>query len=192
MPQVVVAQVNGPAAGGGLALVCAADVRIAAEGAVLASSFIRTGVTGCDVGGSWLLPRLVGAGRAHELMRTARRFDATPDPVTAHFVRTRGGAALALHRLSTRLPDRLEARLHGACTGPGVELPAFAGRVVADPGTTFQLPEVGMGLIPGAGGTVGIPRRIGRWRTLHLALSGQVLDASTAWAWGLVDEIAPV
>jgi enoyl-CoA hydratase/carnithine racemase len=76
MPQVVVAQVNGPAAGGGLALVCAADVRIAAEGAVFASSFIRIGVTGCDIGVSWLLPRLVGAGRAHELMLTARRFDA--------------------------------------------------------------------------------------------------------------------
>jgi enoyl-CoA hydratase/carnithine racemase len=76
MPQVVIAQVNGPAAGGGLALVCAADVRIAAEEAIFASSFIKIGVTGCDIGVSWMLPRLVGAGRAHELMLTARRFDA--------------------------------------------------------------------------------------------------------------------
>ena len=76
MPQVVVAQVNGPAAGGGLALLCAADVRIAAVEAIFASSFIRIGVTGCDIGVSWMLPRLVGAGRAHELMLTARRFDA--------------------------------------------------------------------------------------------------------------------
>ncbi|WP_214407743.1 enoyl-CoA hydratase/isomerase family protein [Pseudonocardia lacus] len=76
MPQVVVSQVNGPAAGGGLALVCASDVRIAAEEAIFASSFIRIGVTGCDIGVSWMLPRLVGAGRAHELMLTARRFDA--------------------------------------------------------------------------------------------------------------------
>jgi enoyl-CoA hydratase/carnithine racemase len=44
-----------------------------------------------------------------------------------------------------------------------------------------------MGLIPGAGGTVSIPRRIGRWRTLLLALSGRALDAPTAVAWGLVD-----
>ncbi len=76
LPQVVIAQVNGPAAGGGLALVCAADLRIASTEAIFASSFIRIGVTGCDIGVSWLLPRLVGAGRAHELMLTARRFDA--------------------------------------------------------------------------------------------------------------------
>jgi enoyl-CoA hydratase/carnithine racemase len=76
LPQPVIAAVNGPAAGGGLALVCASDIRIAASDAVFATSFIRIGVTGCDIGTSWLLPRLVGAGRAHELMMTARRFDA--------------------------------------------------------------------------------------------------------------------
>jgi enoyl-CoA hydratase len=76
LPQPVVAAVNGPAAGGGLALVCASDVRISSSDAVFATSFIRIGVTGCDIGTSWLLPRLVGAGRAHELMMTARRFDA--------------------------------------------------------------------------------------------------------------------
>jgi enoyl-CoA hydratase/carnithine racemase len=46
-----------------------------------------------------------------------------------------------------------------------------------------------MGLIPGAGGTVSIPRRIGRWRTLWLALSGEALDAATALDWGLVDAV---
>jgi enoyl-CoA hydratase/carnithine racemase len=76
MPQPVVAQVNGAAAGGGLALVCAADLRIASADAVFAVSFIRVGFSGCDIGVSWMLPRLVGAGRAHELMLTARRFDA--------------------------------------------------------------------------------------------------------------------
>jgi enoyl-CoA hydratase/carnithine racemase len=76
LPQPVVAQVNGPAAGGGLALVCAADLRLAATEAVFAVSFIRVGFSGCDIGTSWLLPRLVGAGRAHELMLTGRRFDA--------------------------------------------------------------------------------------------------------------------
>jgi enoyl-CoA hydratase len=74
--QPVVAAVNGPAAGGGLALVLASDVRLAAQSAVFASSFIRVGYSGCDIGVSWLLPRLVGAGRAHELMLTGRRFDA--------------------------------------------------------------------------------------------------------------------
>jgi enoyl-CoA hydratase len=56
--------------------VCASDVRLASSDAVFATSFIRIGVTGCDIGTSWMLPRLVGAGRAHELMMTARRFDA--------------------------------------------------------------------------------------------------------------------
>lgn len=73
--QPVIAAVNGPAAGGGLALVCASDVRIAAEPAIFAVSFIRAGFSACDIGVSWLLPRIVGAGQAHELMLTGRRFD---------------------------------------------------------------------------------------------------------------------
>ncbi len=48
-----------------------------------------------------------------------------------------------------------------------------------------------MGLVPGAGGTVSVPRRIGRERTAYLALSGVRLDAPTAKSWGLVDEIGP-
>lgn len=72
----VIAAVNGPAAGGGLALVCASDIGIAAPSAVFAVSFIRAGYSACDIGVSWLLPRIIGAGRAHELMLTGRRFDA--------------------------------------------------------------------------------------------------------------------
>jgi len=115
-------------------------------------------------------------------------FGTTPDLVTAHLVRTRGGAALPMHRLA----DRVEVRLHGACVGAGIELPAYAARVVAAPDTRVRLPEVAMGLVPGAGGTVSIPRRIGRWRTFYLALSGDYVDASTALAWGLVDEVVDV
>lgn len=76
LPQPVIAAVNGAAAGGGLALVCAADIRIAVSTAVFAVGFIRAGFSACDIGISWLLPRLMGAGRAHELMLTGRRFDA--------------------------------------------------------------------------------------------------------------------
>jgi enoyl-CoA hydratase/carnithine racemase len=57
-------------------LVCACDVRLASADAQFAVSFIRVGYSGCDIGTSWMLPRLVGAGRAHELMLTGRRFDA--------------------------------------------------------------------------------------------------------------------
>jgi enoyl-CoA hydratase/carnithine racemase len=114
-------------------------------------------------------------------------FGTTPDLVTAHLVRTRAGAALPLARLAART----EVRVHGACVGAGIELPAYAGRVVAARDALFVLPEVGMGLIPGAGGTVSIPRRIGRWRTCWLALTGTPLDAATALDWGLVDEVLP-
>ncbi len=113
-------------------------------------------------------------------------FGTAPDPVTAHVWRTTRGPA----RWLVALADRLEVRVHGACVGAGVEMAAFAGRVVAAPGTTFRLPEVAMGLIPGAGGTVSVPARVGRSRTAWLALSGATLDASTALAWGLVDAIA--
>lgn len=115
-------------------------------------------------------------------------FGTAPDPVAAHLIRTTAGAARSMHAVR----DRLTARLHGHCVGAGIELPAFAGRVVADPGTDFQLPELDMGLIPGAGGTVSIPRRVGRWRMLHLVLTGARITASTALDWGLVDRVEPV
>jgi enoyl-CoA hydratase/carnithine racemase len=60
---------------------------------------------------------------------------------------------------------------------------------VAAPGAFFQLPEVGFGLVPGAGGTVSLPRRIGRQRTAWLALTGRRLPVEEALGWGLVDEI---
>ncbi|HEX3705027.1 MAG TPA: enoyl-CoA hydratase/isomerase family protein [Mycobacteriales bacterium] len=113
-------------------------------------------------------------------------FGTLPDPATAHLIRTTHSLGAAVHRLS----DRMTVRVHGSCAGAGVELPAFAGRVIAGPDTTFRLPELAMGLIPGAGGTVSLPRRIGRGRTEQLALSGEPIDAATALDWGLVDELA--
>jgi len=76
MPQPIVAAVNGPAAGGGLALALASDVRIAAASARFNVAFVRIGLSGCDIGVSWLLPRLVGASRAFELLLTGRFVDA--------------------------------------------------------------------------------------------------------------------
>ncbi len=77
IPKPVIAAVNGPAAGGGLALALAADVRIAAPEAKFAVAFIRLGLSACDVGVSWLLPRIVGLGHATELMLTGRVVPAT-------------------------------------------------------------------------------------------------------------------
>ncbi|MER5183433.1 enoyl-CoA hydratase/isomerase family protein [Streptomyces sp. NPDC002896] len=128
---------------------------------------------------------LSGAGPAFCSGGDLDEFGTTPDPVTGHLVRTRAGAGRLIHELR----DRMQVRVHGTCVGSGIELPAFAGTVLAAPGTTFRLPEVGMGLIPGAGGTVSIARRIGRWRTLYLAITGTGLDAPTALDWGLVDTL---
>src|SRR5438552_679564 len=76
LPQPVIAAVNGPAAGFGMALALACDIRYAAREALFRVAFINIGVSNCDMATSWLLPRLVGASRAHELMLTGRRFDA--------------------------------------------------------------------------------------------------------------------
>ena len=76
IPQPIIAAVNGPAAGGGFALVLGSDIRIASSTAKFNAAFIRIGLSACDIGTSWLLPRLVGAARAQELMLTGRIFDA--------------------------------------------------------------------------------------------------------------------
>jgi enoyl-CoA hydratase/carnithine racemase len=129
---------------------------------------------------------LRGAGPAFCAGGDLDEFGTLPDPATAHAIRTIRNPA----RLLAGLGERVRAELHGACVGAGIELPAFAGRVVAAEAAWFQLPEVAMGLVPGAGGTVSVTRRIGRQLTAYLALSGQRIDASTALRWGLVDEIA--
>lgn len=75
-PQPIVALVNGPAAGGGFALALAADIRIATPTAKMNAAFIRVGLSACDVGVSYFLPRLVGVSVASELMLTGRFIDA--------------------------------------------------------------------------------------------------------------------
>jgi enoyl-CoA hydratase len=129
--------------------------------------------------------RLTGAGPDFCSGGDLDEFGTLVDPATAHAVRSTRNPA----RWLAACADRVRVEVHGACVGAGVELPAFAARLAASPDATFQLPEVGMGLVPGAGGTVSLPRRIGRQRTAALALSGRRLDAATAQAWGLVDEV---
>ena len=93
-------------------------------------------------------------------------------------------------RAFDRTRDRLRVVVHGACIGAGIEVPAFAARVEAQEGASFALPELRMGLIPGAGGTVSVTRRIGRWRTAYMALTARRVDLRTALQWGLVDSRA--
>jgi len=112
-------------------------------------------------------------------------FGTFPSPQEAHVIRlqTSIGAAIAA------IAERVTFRIHGACYGSGIELPAFASRVVAAPDAVIALPEIGLGLIPGAGGTVSMTARIGAERMRQLGLSRQPIDAETALAWGLVDAI---
>lgn len=76
LPQPIIAAVNGAAAGGGFALVLGSDIRLAARSAKFNAAFVRIGLSACDIGTSWLLPRLIGAARAQELMLTGRLFRA--------------------------------------------------------------------------------------------------------------------
>jgi enoyl-CoA hydratase/carnithine racemase len=71
-----IAAVNGPAVGGGFALSLACDIRYSSTSATYGAVFLKIGVSNCDMGTSYFLPRLVGASRAAELMLTARIFDA--------------------------------------------------------------------------------------------------------------------
>ena len=97
--------------------------------------------------------------------------------------------ALALDELARRLGRRCRAEIHGRVLGSGLEMTAFCGWVRCRPDAVLGLPELALGLIPGAGGTVSVTRRIGRWRTAYLVLSGQPIDPATALGWGLIDEI---
>jgi enoyl-CoA hydratase/carnithine racemase len=112
-------------------------------------------------------------------------FGSASDLATAHVIRVAASVGLAINRIR----ERVTFRVHGDCIGAGLEMPLFAGRVVSRGDARFRLPEVEMGLVPGAGGTVSLPRRISRQRTAWLALSGEAIDVSTALAWGLIDEI---
>lgn len=129
---------------------------------------------------------LVGAGPSFCSGGDLAEFGARTDPADAHRVRLAQSPAHLLERLRTRTT----AHIHGCTLGGGIEVAAFAQRVVADPETTIGLPEVRMGLIPGAGGTVSISRRAGRQRVAALALATESIDTSTALEWGLVDDVA--
>jgi len=113
-------------------------------------------------------------------------FGTQSDPATGHSIRTLRSPVRLLHRLG----DRATAVLHGPCVGSGIEIPLAAAKVLALPRTSFRLPEVSMGLIPGAGGTVSVARRIGRQRACWMSISGCVVEVDRALAWGLIDAVS--
>jgi enoyl-CoA hydratase/carnithine racemase len=129
---------------------------------------------------------LSGAGPAFCSGGDLDEFGTATDLVAAFLVRLSRAPWLVIERIA----PKVTVFAHGGCVGAGTEITAYAGRVVATPDAFFALPEVRMGLVPGAGGSVSVVRRIGRWRAAWLMLTGERLPAATALRWGLVDEIA--
>ena len=129
--------------------------------------------------------KLRAIGPAFSIGGDLAEFGTTGDPAEAHLIRSRTLPALPLSACAAKA----EVHIQGACIGAGIELAAFAAKVTADPSAWFQLPELSMGLIPGAGGCVSLPRRIGRQRAALMILSGKRISAKTALDWGLIDAI---
>ncbi len=129
---------------------------------------------------------LTGRGRSFCSGGDLREFGTLLDPASAHLIRATRSAGYWIDRVA----ERVHVEVHGACIGAGIELSAFAGHVTGARDVVIALPEVGMGLVPGAGGTVSLPRRIGRHRTAYLTLTGERVLADTALTWGLIDELS--
>jgi len=134
------------------------------------------------------LVELRGSGPAFCAGGDLDEFGSAEDLTAAYLVRL----ARAPWRAIDRIAPKVTVYAHGACVGAGTEITAYAGQVVAAPDAYFTLPEVRMGLVPGAGGSVSVPRRIGRWRAAWLMLTGARLSAPAALRWGLADEISGV
>jgi enoyl-CoA hydratase/carnithine racemase len=128
---------------------------------------------------------LRGNGPAFSVGADLAEFGTTRDPATAHLIRSR---TLPAHLLA-RIANRFECHIHGGCVGSALEMAAFAHRITATKDAWFHLPELAMGIIPGAGGCVSVPRRIGRQRAALMILSGRRISAKTALNWGLIDAI---
>jgi hypothetical protein len=126
-----------------------------------------------------------GSGSSFSSGGDLDEFGSRPDPVTGHLVRLQRNVGRALAEVASKTT----VHIHGSTVGSGIELAAFAHRVVARTSTRISLPEVRLGLIPGSGGTVSLPMRIGRHATMLLALGVPSIDAETALDWGLVDEL---
>ena len=124
-------------------------------------------------------------GRSFSIGGDINEFGQVSDPATAHWIRSLRLPARQL----VRLDKPLRVCVEGAAIGAGAEIAAFAQHISASSKAWFQLPELKYGLIPGAGGTVSLPRRIGRHKTAYMAFTMKKIRAPLAYEWGLVDEL---
>jgi enoyl-CoA hydratase/carnithine racemase len=97
----------------------------------------------------------------------------------------------AVFGMLQQLPCLTICCLNGFTLGGGLELALHCDIRIATANARMGLPEINLGIIPGWGGTQLLPPVIGRSRALRMILSGEPVNAETALAWGLLDEIAP-
>jgi enoyl-CoA hydratase len=128
---------------------------------------------------------LRGNGRAFCAGGDLREFGSAPSPTRAREVRWLRDVWGTLQRL----PAITIAAVHGYAVGSGFEMAVLCDLCIATRTARFALPETGIGMIPGVGGTQTVPRLAGLGRGLDLVLTGHVLDAATAHAFGLVARV---
>ena len=133
---------------------------------------------------------LKGAGaRAFVAGADIKEFPSLRDAATEE-----GGSARGIQKLGARMDAARTpfiAAIHGFCLGGGLELAMCCDiRVVAD-GAQLGQPEIKLGLIPGGGGTQRLPRLVGLGRAQLLNMTGDFIDAATAYDWGLVEKLVP-
>ncbi len=112
-------------------------------------------------------------------------FLTAPPPTAARDVRFDAD----LWNLFTHMPQPLVAAVHGYCLGSGIEIALCCDLVIASDDAKFGLPEVGLGIIPAAGGTQTVPRAIGNGLALEMMLNNRWIDAGEAIRIGLVNKV---
>ena len=130
---------------------------------------------------------LRGEGESFSTGGDVSEFGSAPSPVRAREVRwQRDNWGLLLH-----LPQPTIAAVHGYTAGGGLEMALLCDMCLAADDAVFFLPETGLGMIPGVGGTQTAPRAIGLGRALDMVLTGKRLDANHALQVGLVNRVVP-
>jgi enoyl-CoA hydratase len=105
-----------------------------------------------------------------------------------------GGSARGIQKLGHRMDAAhtpFVAAIHGFCLGGGLELAMCCDIRIAAEGAQLGQPEIKLGLIPGGGGTQRLPRLVGLGRAQLLNMTGDFIDAATAYDWGLVEKVVP-
>jgi enoyl-CoA hydratase len=104
------------------------------------------------------------------------------------------GSARGIQKLGHRMDAArtpFVAAIHGFCLGGGLELAMCCDVRVASDDAQFGQPEIKLGLVPGGGGTQRLPRLVGSGRAQYLNMTGDFVDAATAYDWGLVEKVVP-